>query len=280
VFGTVRTTASGVADLSRGAAVAAGVGDESAPALTILVMGVDAQPGQAIDFGVRPDVLMVARLDPIAGTCRLLSVPRDTRTELPGYGQTKVNHALMVGGIPYQILVTEDLLGIEIDRYALIDFAGFKELVDKVGNIEVTVPKAVEFQGIKIPEGTQTFDGEEALAYARYRDPATQGDAGRIKRQWAVLKGIGQQISGRDMPNEVNQLLPAVEDHLRTDLTATDFAEIANGYGKQCTVDSVQPTMLDGTRVRLPDPLFDQTLYFNVVAEATIRDRVAALMDS
>jgi LCP family protein required for cell wall assembly len=279
VFGTVRSKASNVADLSRSAAVAVGVGGDSAPAMTILIMGVDAKPNEAIDVGVRPDVLMVARLDPVAGTCRLLSIPRDTRTELPGYGETKINHALMVGGIPYQLLVTEDLLGIEIDRYALIDFAGFKDLVDTVGTIKVKVPEEVEFAGITIPKGTRTFDGEEALAYARYRDPATQGDAGRIKRQWAILRGLGQRVDGRDVPSEVNQLLPAVEDHLRTNLTATDFAEIASGYGSRCTVDTVQPAMLDGTRVRMQDPLFKQPLYFNIVADATIQDRVEALMD-
>lgn len=277
-FGGVRSVASDVADLGRGAAVAAGVRNSAAPALTILVMGVDAGPGQAIDIGVRPDVLMVVRLDPVARECRVLSIPRDTRTELPGYGETKVNHALMVGGIPYQLMVVENLLDITIDRYALIDFTGFKELVDAVGGVTVTVPEAVEFGGVPIATGRQELDGTEALAYARYRDPATQGDAGRIKRQWSILKGLGQALSGRDLASEVNQLLPAVEGHLRTDISATEFAEIARAYGGRCTVETVQPAMLDGTRVRFEDPIFGQPLYYNVVDEAKIEERVAALM--
>jgi LCP family protein required for cell wall assembly len=280
LIGTVRSKASNVADLSRSAAVAAGVGTDSAPALTILVMGVDARPGEAIDMGVRPDVLMVVRLDPATRSCRLLSIPRDTRTELPGYGQTKINHALMVGGIPYQLLVTEHLLGIDIDRYALIDFAGFKDLIDKVGDIEVTVPASLEAQGIKVVRGRQTFDGEKALAFARYRDTPTQGDFGRIKRQWLVLRAVGQKLSGRDALSEVRQLLPAVEDHMRTDLSATDFAEIANGYAGHCTMDSVQPAVLEGNGALLNDPLFDFPLYYIVVEDATIKERVAALMYS
>ncbi|MER3438248.1 MAG: hypothetical protein C4346_12050, partial [Chloroflexota bacterium] len=110
-------------------------------AVTILLMGVDARPGEAIDIGVRPDSLMVLRLNPETGSCRILSIPRDTRTELPGYGLTKVNHALAVGGIPYQKQVVELLLGIPIDHYVLVDFAGFETLVDAVGGITIDVPE-------------------------------------------------------------------------------------------------------------------------------------------
>ena len=67
----------------------------------------------------------------------MLSIPRDTRTELPGYGQSKVNHALAVGGIPYEITVVENLLGMDLDHYGLIDFAGVTQLVDAVGGITV-----------------------------------------------------------------------------------------------------------------------------------------------
>jgi LCP family protein required for cell wall assembly len=277
-FGGVRGAASNFADLTRGAAVAAGVNDEAAPALTILVMGVDARPDEPIDVGVRPDVLMVVRLDPVAKECRLLSIPRDTRTELPGYGESKVNHALMVGGIPYQLLVVENLLGIEIDRYALMDYVGFKDAVDHFGGITVNVPKEVEFTGIVIPAGRQELDGDEALAYARYRDKATDGDAGRIRRQWAILRGIGEAVGGRDLVAEVNALLPAVEDHIRTDLTATEMAAIADGYGGHCTAETVEPAMLDGTRIRFIDPILDQNVYYNVVDEGRIDERVAELM--
>jgi LCP family protein required for cell wall assembly len=277
-FGGLWDTASNFADLTRGAAVVAGVDDEAAPALTILMMGVDARPGEPIDVGVRPDVLMVVRLDPVAGECRLLSIPRDTRTELPGYGESKVNHALMVGGIPYEILVVEKLLGIEIDRYALMDFAGFEDVVDHFGGITINVPKEVGFAGVVIPAGRQELNGAEALAYARYRDKATEGDAGRIRRQWTILRGIGEAIGGRDLVAEVNALLPEIGDHIRTDLSATELAAIADGYGGRCTADTVEPAMLDGTRIRFIDPILNQNVYYNVVDDGRIEERVAELM--
>lgn len=265
-------------DMAEGAAVAAGMSNASAPPMTILVMGVDARPGEAIDIGVRADILMVVRLDPANGGCRLLSVPRDTRTELPGYGLSKVNHALALGGIPYQLLVTEKLLGIQIDHYALINFEGFRDLVDAVGGIPVDVPATVNRGTVTIEQGEQVLDGEHALAYARYRDPATEGDAGRIKRQWAILRGLGDVAEQRDLIRDVNSVLPAVEAHIRSDLSPKDMASIAKTYGGGCQADAVDPAMLAGTRVRLQDPILHQIVYYNIVDAVIIREGVEELM--
>ncbi len=130
VLNGIRGRANNVSDLAQGAIEAAGVDQTTLPPMTILLMGVDARPGEAIDIGVRPDALAVLRLDPATGSCRMLAIPRDSRVDLPGYGLTKINHALAVGGIPYQELVVQNFLGITIDKYALIDFGGITELVE------------------------------------------------------------------------------------------------------------------------------------------------------
>src|SRR5699024_4257909 len=106
-------------------------------AITLLMMGVDAREGEEIDIGVRPDSLSVLHINPNAETCRVVSIPRDTRTEHPGYGQSKINHALSVGGVDYQMLVTQQMLGIEIDHFALVDFAGVVGTVDALGGVHV-----------------------------------------------------------------------------------------------------------------------------------------------
>lgn len=257
--------------------MAAGVTDGPDYSRTILVMGVDARPGAPIDIAVRPDALMVLRLDQETQSCRLLAIPRDTRVRLPGYGQTKVNHALMVGGIPYQRLVVEQFLSIEIDSYVLIDFAGFEKLVDAAGGITVDVPEAIAKPGFVFAAGGQTFDGAQALSYVRYRADA-QGDIGRIHRQWAVLQGLLTAGSGRDLAGDVNTILPALEDHLRTDLEAADFAAIAQTYGGRCTVETIGTTLLHGIRVRLDDPMLQQSVYYNDVTETQVREAVATLV--
>lgn len=279
----IQQAASNSADLLGGAAVAAGLKNQGADAITILFMGVDAQPGAAIDIGVRPDVLMLIRLEPESRTCRLLAIPRDTRIELPGYGMSKINHALMVGGIPYQMLVTESFLNIEIDHYALIDFVAFQQMVDSLGGITVTVPQDLVKDGeVRFTAGTHHFDGEQALAYARFRDPTTEGDIGRVERRWDLLAGLADAVQGRDLVSEANDMLPTLEEHFRTDLSATNITEIARHYGTRCTSTSARAEqsidVIEGTRVRFDDPIMGQPLYFNVVTERSVDEHVDAFL--
>jgi LCP family protein required for cell wall assembly len=279
----IQQAASNSTDLLGGAAIAAGLRDEErGRPLTFLFMGVDARPGAAIDIGVRPDMLMLVRLEPQTRTCRLLAIPRDTRVELPGYGESKINHALMVGGIPYQIMVTESFLDIEIDHYVLIDFVAFQQLVDSLGGITVHVPEDLVKNGeVRFEAGEQHFDGEQALAYTRFRD-SSDGDIGRIERRWDLLAGLANAAQGRDLVAESNRLLPTLKDHLRTDLSATDITEIARQYGTGCTSASARSSqsinVLSGSRVRLSDPILGQTAYFNVVGESTVQDAVEVFM--
>jgi LCP family protein required for cell wall assembly len=280
----LQQAASNSSDLIGGAAVAAGIKNQGADPITLLVMGVDARPGAAIDIGVRPDVLMLVRLDPDTHSCRVLAVPRDTRVELPGYGESKINHALMVGGIPYQMMVTESFLDVEIDHYVLIDFVAFEQLVDSVGGVTVNVPEELVKNGeVTFPEGSQHFDGADALAYTRYRGPATEGDIGRVERRWALLSGLADAIQGRDLVSDANRMVPALKDHMRTDLSATDVTQMAKDYGTGCTSPQVRSSeyidVMEGTRIRLNDPILNQSLYFNVVEDAQVAKYVDAFMN-
>jgi LCP family protein required for cell wall assembly len=279
VLGGIKSAASGAGNLAKGAAVATGVTAPSNDALTILVMGVDARPGAPIDVSVRPDALMVLRLDPASGSCRGLAIPRDTLVELPGYGQTKINHALMVGGIPYQLLVVERFLGIAIDRYALIDFTGFQELVDAVGGVPVTVPQTITKNGQTLfAAGSQTFDGTQALAYARYRG-GSDVDVGRGRRQQQIIRGLIGVAAGRDAVREVNRLLPALEEHIRTDLSPAELVAVAEHYRTTCAESELQLDSLQGNfqQIDAPDPIFKRPMTYNVVDPETIRSKVAAL---
>jgi LCP family protein required for cell wall assembly len=223
---------------------------------------------------------MVLRLDPATGSCRMLAIPRDTRTELPGYGQTKVNHALLVGGIPYQRLVVERMLGIEIDRYALIDFVGFQKLVDAVGGVPVTVPTDVVANGqVLFAAGPQSFDGAQALAYARYRGGADV-DVGRVRRQQQIVRGLVAVAGGRDAVRDVNGLLPAVEQHVRTDLSPAEMIAIGDRFRTRCTDQAIELDSLQGDTVPWdePDPILKQPQDYNIVDPVTIQEKVAALM--
>ena len=267
----ITNTISLTGDIAKSAASASGLSSGGDQAITLLVMGVDAREGSAIDIGVRPDAFMLVRLDPTTDSCRILSVPRDTRVELPGYGESKINHALMVGGIPYELLVAQTYLDLTIDHYVLIDFQAFETIVDTVGGITVTVPEDYSKNGeIRYTAGTYEFDGAETLAYARFRTTSDDGDYGRVRRQWSILSALVDATSDRSLVSEAQDLLPQIEDNMRTDMNPSEILDIVSQYGNTCRgTDADDIQMLQGTRVKLSDPILGQTAYFNVVTDST-----------
>lgn len=280
IFGSVKDAAGNVGDLASGAAIATGVKDPSKDAITILIMGVDARPGAPIDIGVRPDAMMVLYLNPTSGVCRGLAIPRDSLVNLPGYGETKVNHALMLAGIPYQRLVIEQFLGLKIDHYALIDFTGFKELVDAVGGVTVNVPTEIKSgDSVLFAAGPQKFDGDKALSYARYRG-GDDVDVGRVRRQQQLIRGLIQVSSGRDIATDVNKLLPAVSSHVRTDLSASELITLADQYRSKCSEASLEMDTLQGDLYRpgTPDPIYQQPIDYVRIDDAIVSEKVANLI--
>jgi LCP family protein required for cell wall assembly len=257
------------------AAQPASAQDVSEP-MTILIMGVNAPPDTAIDVGVRPIALTVMHIDPATGSCTNLAIPSDSLVELPGYGETKIRHALMVGGIPFQQMVTETYLGIDIDHYVLVDFTGFEELVNAVGGVTVNV--APELTSPSVPNaGTQRIDGEQALAYARY---GGGGDFVRIQRQQALIQGIIQALDGLNLVTEANDVLPAVQDHVRTDLGVQNMAAVGNYFSDHCSNAAMEMDTIPGEIVygSIVDPLFDVPLSYVVSDPAVVQQKVDALL--
>lgn len=278
-WGGVKKTVSGVGSMTSGAAAAVGITKQEAPAkgTNILLMGVDARPGEAIDIGVRPDALMVLHLNPDTGSCRVLAIPRDTRTELPGYGLTKINHAMAVGGIPYERQVVENMLGISIQHYGLIDFSGLQELVDAVGGVTIDNDFAFSAGGMDFPLGVQHLNGEEALAFARFRH-GPDGDFGRVRRQQMVIRGLVKQSARLNVVTELNRLLPALSNHTRTDLTVPDMVALAQRFGPTCTSTTLDMKEVQGTVATYPDPMLHMDLSYVVVEPQEVKDKVAWLL--
>lgn len=245
--------------------------------VTVLLMGVDARPGEPIDINVRPDSLQVLHISGDGGTCRTLSIPRDTRTELPGYGQSKINHALAVGGIPYEKLVVEQLLGIEIDYFGLIDFNGVVGVIDAIGGVTVNNQRAFEMEGTTFPEGPQTLSGEDALRYARFRHD-DEGDFGRQRRQQEIIRGILEQTNGLDAAKAVPAVLGDIEGHFKTDLKVTSLVGLANDFRSTCTASSLESAGLEGSVGNDWDELYDQELSFVHVDPAEIDAKVSWLL--
>jgi LCP family protein required for cell wall assembly len=245
--------------------------------LTILLLGVDARPGETIDFGIRADAILLLHLDPRDRSCRLLAIPRDTRAELPGYGQSKINHALAVGGIPYQIDVIERFLGLDISRHALADFQAFAIVVDAIGGVTLTVEEPFTMGDVAFEAGEQHLTGEDALAFVRYRGGA-DGDFGRIARQQQMVRAIAAQASGLDLVRGAGDILTAIEQHLRTDLSLVEISSLIAVYQATCGPDAIALESLTGEIATFPDPVVGQELSYVVVSDEAKAAGVAYLL--
>ncbi len=245
--------------------------------VNILLMGVDARDTDTIDIGVRPDSLAVLNLNEENGACRILAIPRDSRVNLPGYGASKVNHALAVGGIPYEILVVEDYLDIEIDHYALVDFSGLVQVVDALDGITVNNPEAFTLGDTSFAAGEIDLDGEEALAYSRFRG-GSEGDFGRISRQQQVIRGLMDEVYDVNLVRVVPNMFSILSDHFRTGFGPTDLIGLADDYRTSCTSTTIETRTIAGEVATAHDDLMQMDLSFVISDPAIVRDDVDWLL--
>jgi LCP family protein required for cell wall assembly len=238
---------------------------------------VDAREGEAIDVGVRPDSIGILNLNEETGTCRILAIPRDSRVEIPGYGESKVNHALAVGGVPFEMLVLEHYLGISIDHYALVDFSGLVAVVDAFGGVTVDNPEAFEMSGQTFAAGEIHLGGEEALLYARYRG-GSDGDFGRVAKQQQVLKALLDEASDRNLVKLVPEMWDLLDDHFRTDYGMFDLLDTANDFRGVCTSATLETETIPGDVQTLPDEMMGMDLSFVVSDQADVDSMVRWLI--
>lgn len=114
--------------------------------VNILVLGTDAEDG----VHGRADSIMVFNVDLVNYRVNVLSIPRDSRVDIPGYkNKTKINHSFAYGGVDLTRQTVSELLGIPIDYYATTNFAGFEDIVEAVGGVYIDVPKRMKTQDRK-----------------------------------------------------------------------------------------------------------------------------------
>jgi len=152
--------------------------------------------------GARADTLMVLRAG--GGAFDKLSIPRDTQAAIPGFGNDKVNAAYQFGGAELQVETVEQLLGIEINHVAIVDFAGFRDLIDALGGVDVNLEKPVCNSisdgtfNINFDEpGEYHLNGEKALALARTRSStcSTINDIDRTQFQQLIIQGMKDRLT-------------------------------------------------------------------------------------
>lgn len=126
----------------------------------------------------------------------MVSIPRDSYVDIPGYGEDKINAAFSLGGAPLLAQTVETATGLRLDHYAEIGFDGFAELVDAVGGVTMCPAEPVSdpLAGIELPAGCQELDGRSALGYVRSR-ATPRADLDRMVNQRAFMSALVQRAS-------------------------------------------------------------------------------------
>ena len=170
---------------------------------TIMLIGSDRRAESKVDdsTGARSDTIMLVRLDPSERATALLSLPRDLKVMIPGYGTDKINAAYSLGGPKLTLRTVTKVTGIPINHVVNIDFRGFKEAVNALGCPYIDIDRRYfndnsgyepDYATIDIQSGYQKVCGRDALDYVRYRHEDT--DIVRAARQQEFLRQIKQQI--------------------------------------------------------------------------------------
>lgn len=205
--------------------------------MNILILGsdtrnsaADAKLGGAADSaGARADVIMIAHLSADRSNMSVVSIPRDTRVNIPPCTDPKtkraypgtndiINASLGRGGPGCTLATVQNLTGVYIDHWLMIDFAGVVKMADVVGGVEVCLRHSVWDRptkyikhggsGLKLPAGKQTIYGQQALQWLRTRD-AFGSDAGRAKAQHMYMSSLIRKLRGQNLftnPARLNKI--------------------------------------------------------------------------
>ncbi len=233
--------------------------------LNILLLGTDARPDDIAP--TRTDAVVLVRLDRDNGRVSMLSIPRDLWVTYPSGGSGRINAAFAVGekkfgpggGAALAKSTVGKLLNIQVDQFVLINFQGFKTLIDRLGGITVDVPDAINDPAyptddygtisVSFPVGPQQLDGDHALIYARTRH--ADSDFGRNQRQQLVLMAIFNRVRERGLLQQLTSLddyTGALRGYVQTDMGHSTMLAVA-GFARNLHPDTVLRYAIDSTTI-------------------------------
>jgi len=229
-------------ELAEGEEVTEGKENENSGPVNVLLIGTDQRGRES----ARSDTLILASLFPDEKQVKLLSIPRDTRTKIPGRGLEKIAHAHAYGGADLTRKTVEDLLGISIDYYVKVNFQGFINIIDILGGVTMDVEKRMYYpdEGIDLQPGLQKLDGEDALAYVRFRSDG-QGDIGRVERQQKFLSALTDHVKSISTIWKIPDLIKEVNNNVETDMSTKDILYYATKFAN-IDHESIESHMLPG----------------------------------
>jgi LCP family protein required for cell wall assembly len=262
VGGYVSTASALVGGIFSGAEEGDGQGGAAPPSwdgterLNVLLIGVDQRQGET---SFNTDTLIVASVDPVKGSVSMFSIPRDTvDVPVPAsaqalYGSTynnkinsyyssaKANSDTFPNG-PAAALreMLSEFYGIRINYSVMVNFSGFKQIVDTLGGIRITTKNPIvdetypagvgHLRRIRMPVGVRTMDGQEALIFARSRHGSS--DFGRAERQQQVIAAVRAQTDVEAIAANLPALASTLQDAIKSDFPQGDLPRLLELLGR------------------------------------------------
>ena len=246
--------------------------------INVLVMGLD-KPGDGLKTDVdvrnsdsRSDTMILVSIDPETRDVSLLSIPRDSRVNIPGYGMDKVNAAHAYGGAKegpaLAMRTVRDFLGVDIHYYLRLNVQGFAKIVDTIGGVEMNVPEDMTYYdptqdlNINLKKGDQWLNGEKAMELVRYRE-YVNGDIGRIQVQQEFMKAVIKRAFNLGivlkLPSLSSQLVKLVDTNMDAGTLMNLITMAPKFSGDKIQMATVPGTdaYIGGISYWIPDP--DQT---------------------
>jgi len=238
--------------------------------LNVLVVGVDKRPPDSKEAqvsGVRSDTLMLVQVVPETGQIKLLSIPRDLLLEIEPGVEDRINSAYAYGGIEQTVSALGSYGRVPIDRYAIVDFEGFEDIIDAMGKVEVDVEGEFPPKW-RIEEGLQRLNGHRALLYARYRG-TSGGDLDRIERQQQLVAALRSKALDWNTITELPRIMRVINANVETNLgfrEALTLGRVLVSEGRNAQMTAVQlegtpSTLSSGAQVLVPNDAANMAMF-------------------
>lgn len=194
--------------------------------INILLMGIDARNAKE---NSRSDTMILASLDTTTQQVVMISIPRDTRIKNSSGHYDKINSINLVDGPQAACREVSDIMNIPVDYYVVTNFGGFGDIVDALGGVHINVESNMYHAdpvnpelAINLKKGYQYLNGQQALAYVRYRGGPT-ADIGRTENQQKFIKALAAEMLQTKTILKLPQLIPELYKNVNTNLPLQDM---------------------------------------------------------
>lgn len=233
--------------------------------INVLIMGVDiGTPGtKSANNNQRTDTIILLNYNPKTENTNIISIPRDTLIKINGKNQ-KINAANVFGGVKYVIESVQQLLDVKVNYYAKLDYTGFREIIDIIGGVDVTIKRRMDYDDpaqnlhIHFKKGeTVHLDGKKAEEFFRWRKNndgtgLVDGDLGRIENQHLFIEKVMEKFKNPSIIAKIPSILKAVPKYVETNMPASDILLYGSDIAK-INKENISMTTLQGDLTYVDD---------------------------